>query len=56
MQILTIYKAVVVAQLVEQSPIIPEIFGSNPDVGEILSTNCTIEKTKIKKNRPGMVH
>ena len=34
----------------------PEIRGLNPDIGKILSTNCTIEKTKIQKKRPGMVH
>ena len=43
---------VVVAQLVEQSLLTPE----NPDIGEILSTNCTIEKNKIKKKRPGMAY
>ena len=44
--------AVVVAQLVERSLLTPEIRGSNPDIGKVLSTNCTIEKTKIKKKRP----
>ena len=34
----------------------PEIRGSNPDIGEILTTNRTIEKTPIKKKRPGMAH
>ena len=48
--------AVVVAQLVEQSLPTTEIRGSNPDIGEILSTNCAIEKTKIKKKRLGMCH
>ena len=47
---------VVVAQLVEQSLPTPGIRGLNPDVGKIKSTNCTIEKTKIKKKRPGMGH
>ena len=42
------------AQLVERSLPTPEVPGSNPDIGKTLSTNCTIEKTKIKKNRPGM--
>ena len=52
---LTILKrAVVAAQLVEQSLMTPEIASSNPDIGKILSTNCTIEKMKIKKKRPGM--
>ena len=48
--------AVLVAQLVEQSLLTPEIRGSNPDIGEILTTNRTIEKTSIKKKRPGMAH
>ena len=47
----------VVAQLVEQSLLIPEVRGSNPFIGNVLY--CTfilnfIEKTKIKKKRPGM--
>ena len=46
----------VVAQMVEWSLPPPEIRGLNPDIGEILSTNCTIEKTKIKKKRAGMAH
>ena len=46
----------VVAQLVERSLPTPEIGGSNPDIGKVLSTNCTLEKTKIKKKRPGMAH
>ena len=41
----------VVAQLVEQTLPTPEICSSNPDIDKILSTNCTIEKTKIKKKR-----
>ena len=48
--------AVVVAQLVERSLPTPEILGSNPDIGKMLSTNCTIEKKKIKKKRPRMAH
>ena len=43
------------AQLVAQSLPTTEIRGLNPDTGEILSTNCAIEKTKIKKKRLGMV-
>ena len=39
----------VVAQLVEQSLLTPEIRSLNPDTGKIWSTNSTIEKTKIKK-------
>ena len=46
--------AVVVAQMVEQMLPPPEIRGLNPDIDEIVTTNCTIEKTKIKKKRPGM--
>ena len=42
------------AQLVEQLLPTPEICGSNPDIGIILSTYCKIEKTKIKKKRLGM--
>ena len=48
--------AVVVAQLVEGLLPTPEICGLNPDIGKILSTNRTIEKTKIKKKRPGMAN
>ena len=47
---------VVVAQLVEWSLPTPEIRNSNPDISKILSSNCTIEKTKIMKKRPGMAH
>ena len=43
------------AQLLERLLPTPEIRGSNPDIGKILSTNDTTEKTKIKQ-RPGMVH
>ena len=50
----TFGRAVVVAQLVERLLPTPEIRGSNPDIGIILSTNCTIEETKIKKKRLGM--
>ena len=46
----------IVAQLVERSLPIPEIHGLNPDIGKILSTNCPIEKMKIKKKRPGLAH
>ena len=45
--------AVVVAQLVQRSLPIPEIRGSNPDIGKILSTYCTIEKTIINKKEAG---
>ena len=46
----------VVAQLVERSLLIPEVSGLNPVIGKKLYSpfivNC-IEKTKIKKKRPG---
>ena len=52
--------AVVVAQVVERLLPKPEICSSNPVIGKMLSTNlstyCIIEKTKIKKKRPGMAH
>ena len=47
----------VVAQLVERSLPTPEVRGSIP-IGDInidqYSTNCNLEKTKIKKKRPGI--
>ena len=49
-------REVVMAQLEERSLSTPEIRGSIPDIGKFLSGNCTIEKTKIKKKRPGMAH
>ena len=45
--------AEVVAQLVEWLLPTPEICGSNPDIGKLLSTNCKIEEMEIKKKRPG---
>ena len=42
------------AQLVVQLFPTLEIRSSNPDIDLILSTNCTSEKTKLKKSRPGM--
>ena len=48
--------ATVMALLVELLLPTPEIRGSNPDTGKNLSTNCTLEKTEIKKKRPGMAH
>ena len=48
--------AVVVAQLAEQLLPTPEIRGSNQDIGKVLSTYSTIEKTKIKNKWPGMAH
>ena len=56
--ILTIV-AVVVAHLVERLLPIPEVCSSNPFISKknywTFTVNC-IEKTKIKKMRPGMVH
>ena len=46
----------VVAQFVEWVLLTPEIRGSNPVVGKFLFTLNCIEKTKIKKKRPGMDH
>ena len=47
------------AQLVERSLPIPEVRGSNPVISKNLyrtfTVNC-IEKTKIKKKRPGIAH
>ena len=44
------------AQLVERTLPTPKMRSLNPDVGKILSTNCTIEKMKIKNKRLGMAH
>ena len=51
------------AQLVERSLSIAEVCGSNPVIGKNLYLYRTlvfcqlcIEKTKIKKKRPGMAH
>ena len=61
--IITIIRAVIVAQLVERSLLMPEVRSLNPVIGKLLSwtfnclpiVNC-IEKTKIKKKRLGMAH
>ena len=47
-----------VAQLVEQSLAIPQVRGSNPiiDINDKYSTNCNLEKMKIKEKRSGMAH
>ena len=37
-----------VVQLVEWSLPTPEVRGSNPDIGKLLSTNCTIKNKKDK--------
>ena len=52
-------RAVVVTQLVECLLPIPEVCGSNPVIGKNLYRTINvnfIEKTKVKKNRPGMAH
>ena len=56
-------RAVVVAQLVERLLPKAEVLGSNPVIGKNLFIYWTfvycqlcIEKTKIKKKRPGMAH
>ena len=46
----------VAAQLVERSLPTQEIRDWNPDIRKLLSTNCKIEKTKIKKKRLGMAN
>ena len=43
------YMAVVEAHLVERSLPTPEIRSSNPVIGQILSTNCTITNRKEKE-------
>ena len=43
----------VVAQLVERMLPTPEIRGSNPDIGEVLSTNCRKGENKEKEVRNG---
>ena len=50
------YRAVVVVQLVERSLPTSEVHISNPIIAKLLCTvNCN-EKTKLKKQRPGMAH
>ena len=44
-----VLRAVVVAQLVERSLPTPEIHGSNPAIGKIVSTNCMIKKDENKE-------
>ena len=52
-------RAVVVAQLVEQSLPMPEVRSLNPVTGKnvyrTFTVNC-IDRTKIKKKRSGMTH
>ena len=38
--------AVIVSQLAEPSLLTPEIRGSNPNMGKIISTNCNIKRRK----------
>ena len=46
--------AEVVAQLVEQSLLTPEICGSNPNISKVLSTNCKLNrKDKNKEKEAG---
>ena len=54
------FRAVVVAQLVERSPLTPEIRDSTPVIGKLytehfFTVNC-VEKAKMKKKTPGMAH
>ena len=51
----------VVAQLVQRSPLTPEIHGSNPGIGKLLPNICllstVLKRRKIKKKRgQGMAH
>ena len=54
--------AVVVAQLADRSLTIPEVRGSNPDIGKfiqninLLSTVLYWKDENKKKKRPGMAH
>ena len=54
------YFNLIVAELVERQLPTPEIHSLNPIIGKILSTNLSnkaiIEKTKVKKKRPGMAY
>ena len=46
-----------VAQLVERLLPIPDVRGSNPVIGKkFVYCQLSIEKTKIKKKRPGLAH
>ena len=47
----------VVPQLIERLLPTPEIHCLIPNIGKVLSTNCSlIDKAKIKKKRLGMAH
>ena len=47
---------VVVADLEEHSPPTPDVRGSNAVIGKLYILSNCIEKTKIKKKRPGIAH
>ena len=54
------FRAVVVAQLVERSPLTPEIRDSTPVIGKLytehfFTVNC-VEKAKMKKKTPRIGH
>ena len=55
----TVKRALLVAQLVKRSPLTPEIHSLDPVIGNfiycILYDINGVEKTKIKKKRPGKV-
>ena len=56
-----VVRAVAVTQLVERSHLTPEVRSSNPVISKLLNLEHLfavnwIEKTKIKKNRPGNSH
>ena len=55
-----IIRRLVVAQLMQRQLPIPDVRGSNPDIGKIYNENLCIvncnEKAKIKKKRPGLDH
>ena len=55
----SLYRAEVVAQLVEQALLTPEVRGSKPVIGKIYivrSLSTVSKKTKIKKKMQGMAH
>ena len=55
----SLYRAEVVAQLVEQALLTPEVCGSKPVIGKIYivrSLSTVSKKPKIQKKRQGMAH
>ena len=44
-------RAVVVAQLVERALPTPEIHGSNPNIGKVLSSNCKLKRKDENKGK-----